>query len=97
MAIHGARFATTSLRYGNQKEAAWCAPKSFSSPLRRGRLAGHVLQKLLEHSTSPSYSGGTLVCQHENQPRSDDEAQEVGRVWYTVAAAESQIAADIVL
>jgi len=61
------------------------------------RPAGHVLHELPERSANPLCSDGTAAWQLENQPLSDDEAQDVGRLWYAVATEESQIAADVVL
>lgn len=60
-------------------------------------LAGHVLQQLPERSANPLCSDGSPVWQPENQPLSDDEAAEVGRFWYAVAAGEIQFDAAIVL
>jgi hypothetical protein len=60
-------------------------------------LAGHVLQQLPERSANPLCSDGSPIWQPENLPLSDDEAAEVGRFWYAVAAGEIQFDAAIVL
>ena len=62
-----------------------------------GRARVDVLQQLPERSANPLCSDGSPVWQPENQPLSDDEAAEVGRFWYAVAAGEIQFDAAIVL